>query len=114
MSGLETAVPLLIEALCGAGGAFATAWFWRMAALGWKSVAAAGVVGGLALTQLAGQIPALANFVGNVESAVDATARGVGSLTPGVLVGVGIAGLLGGILSVCIIGLIRSVGSGRR
>lgn len=114
MSGRETAVLLLIEAICGAGGAFVTAWFWRMAALGWKSVAAAGVVGGLALTVLAGRIPALASFVGDVESAVDATARGVGNLTPGVLIGVGIAGLLGGILSVCIIGLIRGVGSERR
>ncbi|MCA0000152.1 hypothetical protein FJ959_13890 [Mesorhizobium sp. B2-2-4] len=114
MSGLETAALLLIEAICGAGGAFATTWFWRMAALGWKSVAAAGVVGGLALTGLAGRIPALANFLGNVENAVDATARGVGTLTPGVLIGVGIAGLLGGILSVCIIGLVRGAGSGRR
>ncbi|MBZ9962484.1 hypothetical protein [Mesorhizobium sp. BR1-1-2] len=114
MSGLATAALLLIEALCGAGGAFATARFWRMAALSWRSVAAAGVVGGLALTLLAGQIPALANFVGNVENAVDATARGVGTLTPRVLIGVGIAGLLGGILSVCVIGLVRGAESGRR
>lgn len=75
MFGLEIAILLLIEAVCGAGGALAVTRLWRRAALEWKSAAAIGVVGGLALTLLAAQVPGLAGFVGHVGSAIDATAR---------------------------------------
>lgn len=48
MSGLEIATLLLIEAVCGAGGALAVTRLWPKAALEWKSAAAIGVAGGLA------------------------------------------------------------------
>lgn len=108
MSGLEIATLLLIEAVCGAGGALAVTRLWPRAALEWKSAAAIGVVGGLALALLAAQIPGLAGFVGHVGSAIDATARGAGGLTPGLLAGVGVAGLLGGIALICLVGFTRN------
>lgn len=57
---------------------------------------------------LAAQIPGLAGFVGHVGSAIDATARGAGGLTPGLLAGVGVAGLIGGIALICLVGFTRN------
>ena len=109
MSGLETATMLLVEAICGAAGAIAVARFWRSVALGWKSIAFIGMLGGLALTLLAAHVPGLGRFVGDVANAADASARGVGGLTLAALIGVGIAGLLGGAISICMVGLAMRV-----
>jgi hypothetical protein len=109
LSGLETATMLLIEMICGAAGAIAVARLWRSVDLGWKSIAFIGMLGGLALTLLAANIPGLGRFVGHVASAADASSRGVGGLTPAVLIGVGIAGLLGGVISISLVGLARRV-----
>lgn len=106
LTGLQTATLLLVEALCGAGGALAARRLWRRPAFGWKWISAIGAVGGVSLALLAARIPGLANVIGVAESAIDATARGAGGLTPTVLVGVGIAGLLGGILSICLVGFL--------
>ncbi|GLS28397.1 hypothetical protein [Neomesorhizobium albiziae] len=72
-----------------------------------------GAIGGLALTWLAGRVPGIARFVGHVEAAADATVTSVGGLTPAAMIGVGIAGLLGGILLTAVIGFVRkTVGTG--
>ena len=68
-----------------------------------------GMLGGLALTLLAANIPGLGRFVGQVASAADASLRGLGGLTLAVLIGVGIAGLLGGVISISLVGFARRV-----
>jgi hypothetical protein len=108
MSGSETLIALIIEIVCGATGGIAVSRWTGGAGLGVKADAVIGAVGGLVLTLLAGQLPGVARFVGHVEGAADATARGVGVLTPTVLVGVGVAGLLGGLVLTALTGFIRS------
>jgi hypothetical protein len=108
MSGFETFVALIVEAACGAAGGLALGRWVRGVSLGAKANALTGAIGGLALTWLAGRLPGVGRFVGHVENAADATARGVGGLTPAVLIGVGIAGLLGGIILTAFAGFIRS------
>lgn len=111
MGAFETAVVLAIEVICGAAAGLGLG-RWTGLGLGAKADALTGAVGGLALTWLAGQLPGVARVVGKVEGAVDATAQGVGVLTPAILVGVGIAGLLGGlVLTACIA---FAVGGARR
>jgi len=66
-----------------------------------------GIIGGLALTWLAGRIPGVSHFVGHVERAADAAVQAVGGYTPAILVGIGIAGLLGGVLLTVVVGLVR-------
>lgn len=80
---------------------------WHEIDLGWISSAVVGMLGGVILTLLAAQVPSVARFLGHIENAVDATSRGTGGLTLSVLVGVGIAGLLGGIISISLVGLAR-------
>ena len=82
MGAIETAVVLTMEGVCGAAAGLALG-RWTDLGLGAKVDALTGATGGLALTWLAGRLPGVARFVGHVESAVDATARGVGVLTPG-------------------------------
>ncbi|MET2829829.1 hypothetical protein [Mesorhizobium shangrilense] len=107
MSGPEIAILLLFEAVCGTAGAVAVARLWRTIGFEWKSIAAIGAFGGLILALLAMLLPGLARFVGYMGSAFDALSRGSGGLTLEVLIGVGIAGLLGGIIAICIVRLAR-------
>ncbi|UVK42900.1 hypothetical protein BPNPMPFG_004627 [Mesorhizobium sp. AR07] len=107
MSGPEIAILLLFEAVCGAAGAVAVARLWRPIGFEWKSIAAIGAFGGLVLTLLAMLFPGVARLVGYMGSAFDALSHGSGGLTLEVLIGVGIAGLLGGIISICIVRLAR-------
>jgi hypothetical protein len=75
----------------------------------WRSVnALAGGAGGILFTWLAAGIPGVGRFVGYVEHAASATVQGVGGLTPAILVGSGIAGLLGGLALTFIGGLVRN------
>ena len=67
--------------------------------------AAIGAIGGLALTWLAAHTPGLEQFV---EEEAGTAVEGLGGLSPELLVGVGIAGLLGGALLVTILGLVRN------
>ncbi len=98
---------ILIEIVAGAAGAFATARLWGGLRLGWRAIAAIGMVGGVVLTLLAAQIPGVGRFVGHVETAIDAASRATGGLTPTVLVGAGVAGLLGGIVAISLVALAR-------
>jgi len=110
MSGFETSVALIIEILCGAAGGLALGRWVRRVSLGAKANALIGAIGGLAFTWLAARLPGVGSFVGHVENAADAAARGVGGLTPTILVGVGIAGLLGGIILTALAGSIGNRG----
>jgi hypothetical protein len=63
----------------------------------------------LIFTMLTARVPGLGRFVGHVEHAANAALAGTGGLTVGVLVGVGIAGLLGGIAAISLVGLAKRV-----
>jgi hypothetical protein len=109
---VEALVPIIIEIVCGAAGGIFLGRCVKSLSLGASGEALAGAIGGLALTWLAARTPGIGRFVGRVEQAADATAQSVGGLTPAILIGVGIAGLLGGIVLTAVAGFIRSrVGS---
>lgn len=105
MTGGELLVLVAIEATCGAAAGVASD-RWRGARLGPMPGALAGAIGGVVLAWLAGFVPWLARFVGHVETAVDRTMSATGGLTPTVLVGAGIAGLLGGLIASAVAGLV--------
>ena len=64
------------------------------------------------MTFVAAQIPGIGHLVGHVETAADSVMQGIGGLTPTVLIGVGVAGLLGGAILTAILGLIRNGSNG--
>ena len=109
MSPTEAVIAIVIEMLCGAAGALATRW-WSGPGLTKITTVLAGMVGGLALTFVAARIPGIGRLVGHVENAADSVMRGTGGLTPAVLVGVGVSGLLGGAILTVIVGFVAKAG----
>jgi hypothetical protein len=100
----EFLIPIIIEVVTGAASAVFVGNVVPPLSFGpWKN-AAIGAIGGLALTWLAARTPGLEQFVEDVEE-VATSAEG---LSPELLVGVGVAGLLGGALLVTILGLVRN------
>lgn len=117
MPSAETMVPIIVEIICGAAGGVFLGWLFRRFSLGTFLNVVVGAAGGLLLTWLAGRVPGLGRFVGRVEQAADAAAQSMGGLSPGILVGVGVAGLLGGLLLTLLAGLARNrlrAGRGQR
>ena len=106
MSPTETVIAIAIEAFCGVAGAFAVRW-WRGPELTRITTVLAGVVGGIVLTFVAAEIPGIGHLVGHVETAADSVMHGIGGLTPAVLIGVGVSGLLGGAILMTALGMIR-------
>ncbi len=105
MTESEFALLFAVEAACGAAGGVAAS-RWTKAGVSRAASMFAGAFGGVLLAWLTGFVPSLARFVGYVETAGDATLRATGGLTPGMLVGAGIAGLLGGTLLAGVVGLV--------
>ena len=104
----EFLIPILIEIVTGAASAVFLGNVVPPISFGpWKN-AAIGAIGGVALTWLTARTPGLEQFVEDVESAATAVTEGVGGLSPDLLVGVGVAGLIGGALLVTILGLLRN------
>lgn len=113
MTEREFLVLYAIEAVCGAAGGIAWGrWKWGPGPGRWVS-GVSGSIGGLIVAWVAGFVPWLASFVGHVEAAADATMRATGGLTPTVLVGAGIAGLLGGAILTAVVGLVLRRGANR-
>ncbi|PAP95205.1 hypothetical protein CIT31_14160 [Mesorhizobium wenxiniae] len=108
MSPTETVIAIAIEILCGAAGALAVRWWWPSLELTKIAAVLAGMAGGFALTFVAAQIPGIGHLVGHAENAADSVMRGLGGLTPAVLIGVGVSGLLGGVVLMTVLGLIRA------
>lgn len=108
MPGAEAVTTLMIEIICGATGGMAIGRWARGISLGARTNAFVGAAGGLALAWLAGWVPGVGRFVTHVETAVDATTRSVGGLTPAVIIGVGIAGLLGGAFLTATAGFVKN------
>lgn len=106
----NTATAIAIEVLCGAAGALAVRWKVSGLRLGALATVIVGMIGGYGFTLLAAQVPGIGRFVGTVENVTDSTMRGIGGLTPAILIGVGISGLLGGILLTAAVALFRSSG----
>ncbi len=95
----EFLVPIIIEIVTGAASAVFIGNIIPPLSLGpWKN-AAVGALGGVVLTWLAAQTP-------GVEQFVDPELPGAG-LSPELLAGVGVAGLIGGALFVTVFGLLR-------
>ena len=104
----EFLVPIIIEIVTGAASAVFVGNVVPPLSFGpWKN-AAIGAIGGLVLTWLTARTPGLEQFVEDVEGAGIAIAEGVGGLSPELLVGVGVAGLIGGALFVTVFGLLRN------
>lgn len=104
----EAVFLLIVEAVCGAAGGLAVSAWLRNLSLGITRSTLTGAVGGLILTFVAARIPGIDRLVGHVENAADAVTRHTGGLTPTVLAGVGIAGVLGGVLLTMLVGLARN------
>ena len=97
-------IPVLIEILAGAASGVLIGNLVPPLSLGaWKN-ALVGAIGGIVLTWLTARTPGLEKFV---EDEAGVIAGGAGGLSPELLVGVGVAGLLGGALFVTIAGLLR-------
>lgn len=101
MSAAQFWVPIAIEVVAGALSAALLARLVPPLSLGrWMNVLV-GAIGGIALTWITGRIPVLEQFV---EPAVGEPS----ALSSELLVGVGVAGLIGGALFVAIGGLLRN------
>lgn len=94
----DSIILLVIEFLCGACGGYAIGQSMRNGGLGSPANVLTGGMGGLLLTWLAARIPGVGRYLGYVETVADAMMQGSGGLTPAILIGVGIAGLIGGIV----------------
>jgi hypothetical protein len=108
LSPTETVIAIVIEMACGAAGALAVRWWWSGLGLAKITTVLVGMVGGFALTFAAAQIPGISHLVGHIENAADSAMRGTGGLTPAVLIGVGLSGLLGGVILMAALGLARN------
>lgn len=115
MSTADTATAIAIELLCGTAGALAMRWTYPDGLrLGAVSTIVVGMIGGFAFTLLAAHVPGIGRFVGYVENAADSAMLEVGGLTPAILLGAGISGLLGGVILTIVINIFRNLtGAGR-
>jgi uncharacterized membrane protein YeaQ/YmgE (transglycosylase-associated protein family) len=103
----EFLILIIIEIATGAASAVFVANLVPPLSFGFLRNATIGAIGGLVLTWLTARIPGLEQFVEDVEEAATA-GDGLGGLSPELLLGVGVAGLLGGALLVTILGLVRN------
>jgi uncharacterized membrane protein YeaQ/YmgE (transglycosylase-associated protein family) len=103
MFAAEVWVPILIEIVAGALSAAFVANLVPPLSFGFWKNAVIGAIGGVVLTWLTARTPGLEQFV---EETVEEAA--IPGLPPDLLVGVGVAGLLGGALFVTIAGLLRN------
>jgi hypothetical protein len=100
---------LVLEFLCGAAAGIAIGRWVRSYSWGWAIDGLIGGIGGMLLVLPAARVPMVGRLLGHVDTAADATLRGVGGLTPAVLIGTGIVGLLGGLVLTLLAGFVRAV-----
>lgn len=104
MIAAQQLVPIVIEIVTGAAsGMFIGNVVPPLSSGLWKN-AGIGALGGVLLTWLTSHAPGLEKFVEYVEQ----PGADGGPLSPELLVGVGVAGLLGGALLVTVVGLLRN------
>jgi hypothetical protein len=102
-------VLLVVEFICGAAAGIALGRWVRSYSLGWVVDGLIGGIGGVLLVLPAARMPMVGRLLGHVETAADATMRGVGGLTPTVLIGSGIVGLLGGLVLALLAGFVKTL-----
>ena len=92
---------LIIEFLSGAVAGIALGRWVRSYSLGWFVDAVIGGIGGLILEWPATRVPGLGRFIGPVGNVV--------GLTPAILIGSVVVGLLGGFILVLLAGFARTL-----
>lgn len=99
MSGLALAIVTVIEFLCGAATGIALGR--RFHSLSWGRLADGliGGIGGLLFVWPSARLPGVGRFIGHPAI----------GLTPTVLVGAAIAGLIGGVVLVALAGFVRAL-----
>ncbi|HWK64260.1 MAG TPA: hypothetical protein VNS34_04930 [Rhizobiaceae bacterium] len=99
MSGLALAIASVIEFLCGAATGIALGR--RVPSLSWGRLANGliGGIGGLLFVWPSARIPGVGRFLGHPANA----------LTPTVLIGAAIAGVIGGVILVALAGFLRAL-----
>ena len=102
-------VLLVLEFVCGAAAGIALGRWVRSYSLGWPLDGLVGGVGGMLLVLPAARLPFLGRMLGHVHTAADVTMRGIGGLTPTILIGTGITGLLGGLVLTLLAGFVRTL-----
>jgi hypothetical protein len=107
MPDVADSILLAIEFVCGAGAGIAIGRWVRGYSFGWAIDGLIGGIGGVLLVLPAARVPMIGRMLGHVETAADATMRGIGGLTPAVLIGTGIVGLLGGLVLTVLAGFVR-------
>jgi hypothetical protein len=112
MSPIEAVIAIAIEAVFGIAGAVTIRRWWPGPGYTRTTTVLAGMIGGVVLTFFAAHVPGIGHLVGHVETAADSVMLGIGGLTPAVLIGIGVSGLLGGAILMVALNLIRS-GSSR-
>src|SRR4051794_11448497 len=95
MSGSEILIVLVMELVCGAAGGIALGRWMGGGSLGQRPTPQSGPLA----AWLAAHTPGLGGFVGRLGNVADGFS-GFGSMTPALLLGVGVSGLLGGVISV--------------
>ena len=100
---------LVLEFLCGAAAGIAIGRWVRSYSFGSVIDGLIGGVGGMLLVLPAARVPFVGRLLGHVETAADATMRGIGGLTPTVLIGTGIVGLLGGLVLTLLAGFVKTL-----
>ena len=109
MPGAASSILLIIEFLCGAASGIALGRWARSYSFGTAVDGLIGGIGGLLLVWPATGIPGLGRFIGRVENAAGAMMWGMGGLTPAILIGTGITGLLGGLVLIVLAGFVRTM-----
>lgn len=99
MSELAVGIVLIIEFLCGAAAGIALGR--RVPSFSWGQLVDGliGGIGGLLFVWPSARIPGIGRFIGHLAN----------GLTPTVLVGAGIAGLVGGLVLVLLAGFVRAL-----
>src|SRR4051794_5843677 len=93
MPDIADSILVVLEFVCGAAAGIAIGRWVRSYSFGWVLDGLIGGIGGVLLVLPAARVPIVGRLLGHVETAADATIRGIGGLTPAVLIGTGIAGL---------------------
>lgn len=102
MPGFTNGTLLLIEFLCGAATGLALGRKVPSFSWGWVADGLIGGFGGLVFVWPSPRIPGLGRLIGNVAD----------GLTPAMLIGAGMAGLLGGLVLTLLGGFVRAVTRG--
>jgi hypothetical protein len=99
MPGLAGGILLVIEFVCGAAAGITLGRRVPSFSLGRVTDGLIGGIGGLLFVWPSARIPGVGRFIGNLAT----------GLTPTMIIGAGIAGVLGGLILILLIGFVRAL-----